>query len=319
VAPNLTYTPGSNFNGSDSFTFKANDGALDSTPATVSITISPVNDAPTISEIPDQTIPRRSTTGPIEFVVGDVDNSADSLSVSATSSDQNLVPDGNIILGGSGANRTSTVTPADKLVGTTVITVTVSDGVNSTSTSFTLTVTRSNRPPKADASASAKQVISPNNVNASVRLDGSRSSDPDGDALTYAWFADRNPTVLGTGVVGTPRLNVGLHEILLRVNDGTDTAEDRIQVRIITAAEATEMLLEHLRSADIPKNKEKALAEALRNAIKDFDRGRMDAGDKQLRQFQKAVQAKDGKNIDPATAAALIAEAQAIIDAVTGS
>jgi len=42
-----TYTPGANYNGSDSFTFKANDGTVDSNVATVSITVTPVNDAPT--------------------------------------------------------------------------------------------------------------------------------------------------------------------------------------------------------------------------------------------------------------------------------
>ena len=46
TAPNLTYTPAPNYNGGDSFTFKANDGALDSNIATVSITIAAVNDAP---------------------------------------------------------------------------------------------------------------------------------------------------------------------------------------------------------------------------------------------------------------------------------
>ncbi len=46
TAPTLTYTPAADYNGADSFTFKVNDGALDSAPATVSITVSPVNDAP---------------------------------------------------------------------------------------------------------------------------------------------------------------------------------------------------------------------------------------------------------------------------------
>src|SRR5207245_7856822 len=46
IAPAVTYTPAANYNGPDSFTFKANDGTLDSTPATVSITVTPVNDAP---------------------------------------------------------------------------------------------------------------------------------------------------------------------------------------------------------------------------------------------------------------------------------
>lgn len=44
TAPNLTYTPSANYNGLDSFTFKANDGELDSNIATVTITVTPVND-----------------------------------------------------------------------------------------------------------------------------------------------------------------------------------------------------------------------------------------------------------------------------------
>src|SRR6185369_4438468 len=44
------YTPDSNYNGTDSFTYKANDGTDDSaSPATVTITVNPVNDAPTCS------------------------------------------------------------------------------------------------------------------------------------------------------------------------------------------------------------------------------------------------------------------------------
>jgi parallel beta-helix repeat protein len=42
----VTYNPNANFYGSDSFSFQVNDGALDSSPATVSISITPVNDAP---------------------------------------------------------------------------------------------------------------------------------------------------------------------------------------------------------------------------------------------------------------------------------
>jgi VCBS repeat-containing protein len=47
---NLTYTPEANYNGPDSFTFKANDGTADSEPATVSIAVSAVNDAPVAND-----------------------------------------------------------------------------------------------------------------------------------------------------------------------------------------------------------------------------------------------------------------------------
>ncbi|MBI3410157.1 MAG: tandem-95 repeat protein [Planctomycetes bacterium] len=42
----FAYTPAANSNGADSFTFRANDGQHDSNDATVSITVTPVNDAP---------------------------------------------------------------------------------------------------------------------------------------------------------------------------------------------------------------------------------------------------------------------------------
>ena len=42
----FTYTPQANFNGPDSFTYQAMSGGLASTPATVSLTVNPVNDAP---------------------------------------------------------------------------------------------------------------------------------------------------------------------------------------------------------------------------------------------------------------------------------
>jgi hypothetical protein len=45
--PNVTYTPDLNYNGADSFTFKAYDGQAYSNIATVSITVTPVNDPPT--------------------------------------------------------------------------------------------------------------------------------------------------------------------------------------------------------------------------------------------------------------------------------
>jgi len=42
----VTYTPSSNFNGVDTFTFKANDGIVDSNIATVTMTVNPISDNP---------------------------------------------------------------------------------------------------------------------------------------------------------------------------------------------------------------------------------------------------------------------------------
>ncbi|MBI1763765.1 MAG: FG-GAP repeat protein [Acidobacteria bacterium] len=49
TAPNLTYIPNANFNGSDIFTFVVNDGSVNSAAAAVVITVKPVNDAPVLS------------------------------------------------------------------------------------------------------------------------------------------------------------------------------------------------------------------------------------------------------------------------------
>ena len=46
----FSYTPVANFFGSDSFTYKANDGSANGDPATVSITVNPVNDAPVAAD-----------------------------------------------------------------------------------------------------------------------------------------------------------------------------------------------------------------------------------------------------------------------------
>ncbi len=49
-SPNLTYSPALDYNGSDSFTFKANDGTVDSATATVSVTVTEVNDPPVATD-----------------------------------------------------------------------------------------------------------------------------------------------------------------------------------------------------------------------------------------------------------------------------
>ena len=45
-AGKILYTPAANFHGPDSFTYRGTDGSLDSNLATVSVTVTSVNDAP---------------------------------------------------------------------------------------------------------------------------------------------------------------------------------------------------------------------------------------------------------------------------------
>ncbi len=57
----VTYTSNANYNGSDSFTFKTNDGIVDSAPATVSVTVNTVNDVPSFTAGIDQTVSEDAT------------------------------------------------------------------------------------------------------------------------------------------------------------------------------------------------------------------------------------------------------------------
>ena len=72
-APALTYTPNANYNGPDSFTFKLNDGTADSNIATVSLTITPVNDAPAASDL--TIVTGEDTPAAASLSASDVENS----------------------------------------------------------------------------------------------------------------------------------------------------------------------------------------------------------------------------------------------------
>lgn len=140
----IVYTPAANYNGSDSLKYKLTDSVGHSGTATVSITVKSVNDAPTISDVANQSTRRNTATGAIGVTIGDVDAGA-VLTLTASSSNTTVVPKANIALGGSGASRTVTITPAADQSGTSTITLAVSDGNGGTATdTFVLTV---NDPP----------------------------------------------------------------------------------------------------------------------------------------------------------------------------
>jgi hypothetical protein len=100
-----------------------------------------ITQAPTITPIANQTINEDTSTGALTFTVGDAETPAAALTVTRASSDTGLFPTANIVLGGAGANRTVTVTPAANQTGTATITLTVTDANGGTATtSFTVTV-----------------------------------------------------------------------------------------------------------------------------------------------------------------------------------
>jgi MYXO-CTERM domain-containing protein len=96
----------------------------------------PVDHAPTLSLIADQTLFTLGTTGPIAFLIGDAETAASALTVTAASSDPAIVAAP--ILAGSNANRTIAVTASG--IGTAMVTVVVFDGARATRRSFQVTV-----------------------------------------------------------------------------------------------------------------------------------------------------------------------------------
>ncbi|MBW1644417.1 MAG: tandem-95 repeat protein, partial [Deltaproteobacteria bacterium] len=144
VAPNLTYTPSRNYNGSDAFTFKANDGSLDSNTATVTLSIQPFNDPPTAVN---------------DFVTTDEDTQIAAIAVLTNDSD----PDGDSIsiddftqpaqgTTGSNGDGTLTYTPDINDNGPDSFTYTITDGnFGSATANVTVTVNAVNDPPVADA------------------------------------------------------------------------------------------------------------------------------------------------------------------------
>lgn len=103
----------------------------------------PGNSAPTVAMEVRPAVTREAMPfGPVWFTCGDPETLSTELAVTATSSNQTLVPNANLTLGRNGIQRWLRVTPAAGQWGTCQITVTASDGQLSASHTFTLTVDR---------------------------------------------------------------------------------------------------------------------------------------------------------------------------------
>ncbi|WP_417711751.1 Ig-like domain-containing protein, partial [Pseudoalteromonas ardens] len=215
------YTPNADFNGSDSFSFMANDGALDSNTATVTLTVNSVNDAPVISGTPDTSVVHNT---PYSFTPQASDVDGDALTFAITNQPVWAQFDT--------ATGTLSGTPSrdDEGVYSNIV-ISVTDGTEQVALSaFEIDVQFVNNQPIA------------NNMDIAVNEDGTTSfvadtSDEDGDTVTVS--IDRQPVsgllvLQGNTFTYTPFGNFnGLDSFSYIANDGSlDSAAGEVKITI---------------------------------------------------------------------------------------
>ncbi len=126
----FSYQPDPDFNGQDAFRFTASNGTLASEPATVSIAVQPVNDAPRLEPIPDQANSAETLETFVAVRATDVDGDPLQYTVA--------VADPAVAATAVDATGTLVLTPLAR--GGTAVTITVSDGTVQATTTFTFTV-----------------------------------------------------------------------------------------------------------------------------------------------------------------------------------
>ncbi len=219
TAPNLTYGPATNYSGPDSFTFVANDGTVDSAPAVVSITVTPVNDPPVATA--QSVMTAEDTAAAVTLTGSDVDGNALTYRVVSSPSHGTL----------SGTAPNLTYRPAANYSGPDSFTFVANDGtVDSAPAVVSITVTPVNDPPVA----TARSVTAQPETTVSVALTG---SDVDGNALTYRVVSSpSHGTLSGTApnLTYTPAASYsGADSFTFVANDGqADSAPAMISITV---------------------------------------------------------------------------------------
>ncbi|MDP9353164.1 MAG: Ig-like domain-containing protein, partial [Chloroflexota bacterium] len=226
----LTYTPRANYNGSDSFTFRASDGKLVSNTATVSITITAVNDAPVASG--QSATVDEDTNKAISLAAADVDGDALTFTIVTAPMHGEL--------SGTGASRT--YVPAQNYNGEDSFRYKVSDGrVESLVAAVSLTVRSVNDVPVfTDAATNTAQKI-----DEGQGLVALSATDIDGDTLSYSVASGALPTGLTLGSDGSfvgvsTSTSAGSYDATITVSDGRGgSASTSLSVTVDAVNEGT--------------------------------------------------------------------------------
>jgi hypothetical protein len=193
-----------------------NDGTSNSTPSTVTITVANANSVPVANAGPAQ----NATVGHSVALDGTLSNDADNDLLTYKWSISSK-PAGSVSTLSSNSAVNPTITP--DLPGSYVFDLIANDGyVDSAISSVTLTVSKVNSIPVANAGITQNVV-----TGTVVTLDGSKSSDADGDLITYSWSFTSKPvgsnSALSDFAVVNPTFTTdvaGAYILNLVVNDG---------------------------------------------------------------------------------------------------